>query len=189
VNREATARFRAPSCRSQPRTPTRKRCARKARCRELRRATRPDRRCALDGRRGSTVIMPDALLDEVTGWSNGRSSSRARSIRRSCRAAGMPDPHDAAEPEVFRAGRRDGKLVPRFLVVGNVERATRQRSSKATSGCCGAARRCALLLRPGPQDALERAFRELATSSITTSSARSSSASRASRGSPAMSPT
>jgi glycyl-tRNA synthetase beta subunit len=32
---------------------------------------------------GSAVIMPDALLDEVTGWSNGRSSSTARSIRAS----------------------------------------------------------------------------------------------------------
>ena len=53
------------------------------------------------------------------------------------RAAGMPDPDDAAEPEVFRAGRRRAAGSPIASSSSATSRPpTRRRSCRATSACC-----------------------------------------------------
>ena len=90
------------------------------------------------------------------------------------RAAGMPDPDDAAEPEVLRAGRRerraDGALPDREQprTARSVGDRPRQRARAART-----ARRRPLLLRPGPQRAARPvASSRCARSSTTTSSAR-----------------
>jgi glycyl-tRNA synthetase beta chain len=49
-------------------------------------------------------------------------------------AAGMPRAHDAAEPEVFPAAGRGGKLLPRFMIVSNMRLTTPAPSCRATRG-------------------------------------------------------
>ena len=114
--------------------------------RELRRAPRADRRRARarppTARR---VIMPDALLDEVTAlveWPAVYDGDVRSRVPR--RAAGVPDPDDAAEPEVLRARRRAtasssalsrrqqprDRAIPSAIIDGN-ERVLRARLADA----------------------------------------------------------
>ena len=99
----------------------------------------------------------------------------------------MPDPHDAAEPEVLPAVRPGtDKLLPRFLIVSNLQvgRSAAHRRRQRARAARAAGRR-AVLLRPGPQGAAGSARAAArARSSTTTSSARSSSASSACSASP-----
>ena len=102
----------------------------------------------------ATPIMPDALLDEVTAlveWPVGLRRHVRPGVPRG--AAGVPDPHDAAEPEVLRARRRDGKLVDRFLLVSNLRDLAIRRAivRRQRARAARAAGRREVLLRPGPQ--------------------------------------
>ena len=102
----------------------------------------------------------------------------------------MPDPHDAAEPEVLPAVRRAREAaapVPHRLEHEDCRPAPHRRRQRARGAA--AARGRALLLRPGPQACGSKsACRGSPTSSTTTSSAASSSASSAFSCSPAGSP-
>ena len=127
-------------------------------------------------RRARPPSCPTRCSTKSPRWSNGRSSTPARSIRRSSRAAGMPDPHDAAEPEIFRAGRRATASSPRGSSSSAISRRpTRRRSSRATSACCarGSPTPASSSTRTGRRGS-RRASRSSPRSSTTTSSARSS---------------
>ena len=130
--------------------------------RRLRRAARGDRRGARAGcrRRHGHHARCAARRGDRAGRVAGRLRGRVRSGVPGG-AAGMPDPDDAAEPEVFRAGRhrRPARAaLPR-----------RQQHRDAGSGgdhpgqrarAARAARRRAILLRPGPEDPARRARAE-----------------------------
>ena len=126
-----------------------------------------------------SIIMPDALLDEVTAlveWPAVYAGTFDPRVPR--RAAGMPDPDDAAEPEVLRAGRRRGQAQA-SLPAGQQHRDERPRGDhpRQRARAARAAGRRQVLLRPGPQDAAGvRASTSCAASSITTSWARRPSA-------------
>jgi glycyl-tRNA synthetase beta chain len=74
--------------------------------------------------RGATVIMPDALLDEVTGlveWPvvcDGRFDPAFLTVPQECLILTMQQ-----NQKYFALAGSDGKLVPRFLVVSNIETA------------------------------------------------------------------
>ena len=103
---------------------------------------------------GATVIMPDALLDEVTGlveWPavyEGAFEPAFLTVPQECLILTMQQ-----NQKYFALAGADGKLVRRFLVVSNVETtdpgAIIQGNERVLAR---AARRCAFLLRPGPQD-------------------------------------
>jgi glycyl-tRNA synthetase beta chain len=71
---------------------------------------------------GATVIMPDALLDEVTGlveWPvvyAGTFDPAFLTVPQECLILTMQQ-----NQKYFALAGSDGKLVPRFLVVGNIE--------------------------------------------------------------------
>jgi glycyl-tRNA synthetase beta chain len=71
---------------------------------------------------GSTIIMPDALLDEVTGmveWPvvlEGRFDAAFLAVPQECLILTMQQ-----NQKYFALADLDGKLVPRFLLVANVE--------------------------------------------------------------------
>jgi glycyl-tRNA synthetase beta chain len=120
------------------------------------------------------------LLDEVTALVEHPSVYVGSSTPVPERPAGMPHPHDAAEPEIFPAVRRGGKLLPKFLIVSNMRVADPRH-------IIGGNER---VVRPRLEDArffydqdrktrLEDRVPQLAKVSITTSSAASSSASSA----------
>ena len=70
-------------------------------------------------------------------WSSGRRSTPAVRARVPAGAAGMPDPDDAAEPEVLRAGRRRRQAAHALPDrVATSRPPTPPRSSTATSACC-----------------------------------------------------
>ena len=69
------------------------------------------------------------------------------------RAAGMPDPDDAAQPALLRAGRRRRQArqpLPRSSATSRPRDPSRDRR-RQRAGAARAARRCQVLLRPGPQ--------------------------------------
>jgi glycyl-tRNA synthetase beta chain len=73
---------------------------------------------------GATVIMPDALLDEVTGmveWPvvyEGRFDRAFLTVPQECLILTMQQ-----NQKYFALAGRDGRVVPRFLVVSNIETA------------------------------------------------------------------
>ena len=71
---------------------------------------------------GATILMPDALLDEVTGmveWPvvyEGRFDRAFLAVPQECLILTMQQ-----NQKYFALADRDGRLVPRFLLVSNVE--------------------------------------------------------------------
>ena len=127
-------------------------------------------------RRGATVdhARRAARRSDRAGRMAGR-LRRARSTRRSstvpqeCLILTMQQ-----NQKYFALADGDGRLVPRFLVVSNIETTRPARDHRGQRArAARAARRRAVLLRPGSQDAgSRRACRSSRRSSITTSSAR-----------------
>ena len=124
------------------RTNTRRPCSARAGDRGLRATPRPrsTRSCKrVAARRKAALGEYQDLLDEVTALVE-HPSVYVGELRRGVprRAAGMPDPDDAAEPEVFPAVRRRGQAaaeVPDRLQ--HEASPTRATSSAATSAWCG----------------------------------------------------
>ena len=124
--RRAIASWARARSRSPARTTTSAAARRRQRDRRLRRAHARDR--ARSSRAGRAPATPDARRATRTcstksrRWSSTRASTPARfDADVPGRAAGVPDPHHAAEPEVLSAVRPRGKLLPRFLIVSNMQ--------------------------------------------------------------------
>ena len=123
--------------------------------RRLRRAPRRDRRRRSKARPATRRrSCPTRCSTKSRRWSSGPSSTRARSTRVPRGAAGVPDPHHAAEPAYSRWPTTRGKLVNRFLIVSNIEtrRPVGDRQRQRARAAPAAGRR-EVLLRPGPQEA------------------------------------
>ncbi len=106
-----------------PRTPTRRRCAPRARSSPSFAERRASIVTQLRGAAaGATVIMPDALLDEVTGLVEspavypGAFDPAFLAVPQECLILTMQQ-----NQKYFALKAADGKLVPRFLVVSNLE--------------------------------------------------------------------
>ncbi len=103
---------------------------------------------------GATVIMPDDLLDEVTAlveWPAvfaGMFDAAFLAVPQECLILTMQ-----ANQRYFALSDKSGRLVNRFLLVGNLDpdRPLGNRAGQRARAA-RAPRRCAILLRSGPQD-------------------------------------
>ena len=148
----------------------------------LRHAPRRDRRRRCDGAAGgATVLMPDALLDEVTAlveWPAvyaGTFDAAFLAVPQECLILTMQQ-----NQKYFALADADGTLLP--TLPARVEPRRRRDPARdrprQRARAARAPRRRAVLLRPGPPARRSRrACRSCAASSITTSSARRPSAS------------
>ena len=114
--------------------------------------------------RGATVIMPDALLDEVTGA--GRMAGRLRRARSTRRSSTVPQEClilTMQQNQKYFALADDGRQArrARFLSSATSRPPTRARSSQGNERVLRARLADArVLLRPGPQDAARGARAE-----------------------------
>ena len=103
----------------------------------------------------ATVIMPEALLDEVTALVEspavyeGAFDPAFLAVPQECLILTMQQ-----NQKYFALAGSDGRLVPRFLVVSNLETADPARDRRRQRArAAGAPGGCAILLRPGPEGA------------------------------------